>query len=155
MPIRWRFTSCTTNFVRIHQSLRVTPAMEAGITGHLWELSDIVDLIAEREPAPGTRGPYRKRCRQIDSAAKHEAEHMRQVLSLFQAGTPEPELECKASVSQALLKQESPQEKQARVAEERRQARIKRAMGLQARMKRKRHMPPTAFLKRLGTWQGS
>jgi len=26
------------NFVRIHQSLRVTPAMEAGITGHLWTL---------------------------------------------------------------------------------------------------------------------
>jgi transposase InsO family protein len=26
------------NFVRIHRSLKVTPAMESGITGHLWEL---------------------------------------------------------------------------------------------------------------------
>lgn len=33
------------NFVRIHQSLRCTPAMAAGVTKHLWEISDIVDLL--------------------------------------------------------------------------------------------------------------
>jgi IS1 family transposase len=33
------------NFCRIHQSLRVTPAMEAGITDHVWTLGEIVDLI--------------------------------------------------------------------------------------------------------------
>jgi IS1 family transposase len=33
------------NFVRIHQTLRCTPAMEAGITKHLWNMGDIVDLI--------------------------------------------------------------------------------------------------------------
>ena len=32
------------NFVRIHQSLRVTPAMAAGVTDRLWELEDIVRL---------------------------------------------------------------------------------------------------------------
>jgi IS1 family transposase len=32
------------NFVRIHQSLRVTPAMEAGITDRLWSLEDIAKL---------------------------------------------------------------------------------------------------------------
>jgi hypothetical protein len=26
------------NFARIHQSLRVTPAMEADVTGHIWTL---------------------------------------------------------------------------------------------------------------------
>jgi hypothetical protein len=26
------------NFVRIHQSLRITPAMAAGVTDRLWEL---------------------------------------------------------------------------------------------------------------------
>ncbi len=26
------------NFCRVHQTLRVTPAMEAGITGHIWSL---------------------------------------------------------------------------------------------------------------------
>jgi len=30
------------NFVRIHQTLRVTPAMAAGITDHLWGLDDLV-----------------------------------------------------------------------------------------------------------------
>jgi len=30
---------------RIHQTLRVTPAMEAGVTNKLWEVEDIVALI--------------------------------------------------------------------------------------------------------------
>jgi IS1 family transposase len=32
------------NFCRIHKSLRVTPAMEAGITDHVWEISDLLDF---------------------------------------------------------------------------------------------------------------
>ena len=40
------------NFVRIHSSLSVTPAMAAGVTDRLWEMSDIVALIDAREPAP-------------------------------------------------------------------------------------------------------
>ena len=32
------------NFVRIHQTLRVTPAMEAGISQHVWSLDDIIRL---------------------------------------------------------------------------------------------------------------
>jgi hypothetical protein len=32
------------NFCRIHQSLRVTPAMEAGITDHVWNLEEIAEL---------------------------------------------------------------------------------------------------------------
>jgi hypothetical protein len=34
------------NFARIHQSLRVTPAMEAGISNHIWTLEKIVNLPA-------------------------------------------------------------------------------------------------------------
>ena len=30
------------NFVRIHQTLRVTPAMAAGVTDHLWEIRDLM-----------------------------------------------------------------------------------------------------------------
>jgi hypothetical protein len=37
------------NFVRIHRSLRVTPAMAAGVTERLWDVSDIVALLAEAE----------------------------------------------------------------------------------------------------------
>jgi hypothetical protein len=33
------------NFCRIHQTLRVTPAMEAGIADHVWMLDEIVELI--------------------------------------------------------------------------------------------------------------
>jgi hypothetical protein len=33
------------NFCRIHQTLRVTPAMEAGITDHVWSLEEIVASI--------------------------------------------------------------------------------------------------------------
>ncbi len=34
------------NFVRIHKSLSVTPAMEAGVTDHLWDMEEIVNLIS-------------------------------------------------------------------------------------------------------------
>ena len=30
------------NFCRVHSSLRVTPAMEAGITNHIWALSELL-----------------------------------------------------------------------------------------------------------------
>jgi hypothetical protein len=33
------------NFGRVHQTLRVTPAMEAGITDHVWTLAEIVALL--------------------------------------------------------------------------------------------------------------
>ena len=37
------------NFVRIHQTLKVTPAMAAGVTDRLWEIADIVGLLEARE----------------------------------------------------------------------------------------------------------
>lgn len=33
------------NFARIHQTLRVTPAMEAGVTDHVWSIEEIVGLL--------------------------------------------------------------------------------------------------------------
>ncbi|ANY20326.1 hypothetical protein A6F68_01816 [Tsuneonella dongtanensis] len=49
------------NFCRIHKTLRVTPAMAAGITDRLWTLDDIVAKIDGMAPAPKPRGPYKKR----------------------------------------------------------------------------------------------
>jgi len=49
------------NFCRIHKSLRVTPAMAAGITDRLWSLEDIVAKIDAMAPAPKARGQYKKR----------------------------------------------------------------------------------------------
>jgi hypothetical protein len=37
------------NFVRIHQSLRITPAMAAGVTTTLWSLTDMVRVNEEWE----------------------------------------------------------------------------------------------------------
>jgi len=39
------------NFVKIHRTLRTTPAMAAGVIDRLWEVSDLVALLegSERE----------------------------------------------------------------------------------------------------------
>ncbi len=40
------------NFVRIHQTLRITPAMAAGVTNRVWEVADIVELLDARQDEP-------------------------------------------------------------------------------------------------------
>jgi hypothetical protein len=37
------------NFVRIHQTLKVTPAMGAGVSPKLWEMSDMVKVLEDWE----------------------------------------------------------------------------------------------------------
>jgi len=37
------------NFVRIHQTLRVTPAMAAGVTDKLWSMEDIIRVVDDWE----------------------------------------------------------------------------------------------------------
>jgi len=32
------------NFCRIHQTLRVTPAMEAGLTDHVWTILELINM---------------------------------------------------------------------------------------------------------------
>ncbi len=39
------------NFCRIHRSLRVTPAMEAGVTNHVWDIKEVVRLLERHEIA--------------------------------------------------------------------------------------------------------
>jgi hypothetical protein len=34
------------NFGRVHHTLRVTPAMEAGVRAHVWSVEDIAALLA-------------------------------------------------------------------------------------------------------------
>jgi len=50
------------NFVRTHKTLRMTPAMAAGLVESPWEVEDIVKLVEKAEDAaPKKRGPYKKR----------------------------------------------------------------------------------------------
>lgn len=49
------------NFVRVHQTLKVTPAMQVGLTDHLWDIKDLVEIIDANEEAPKKSGPYKKK----------------------------------------------------------------------------------------------
>ena len=55
------------NFVRLHTTLRTTPAMAAGVTTRLWEIGDIVKLVEDAEVKPSKRGPYKKSAPQISN----------------------------------------------------------------------------------------
>ncbi|MFY9825604.1 MAG: IS1 family transposase [Thermoanaerobaculia bacterium] len=46
------------NLCRIHRSLRITPAMAAGVESRVWEIADLVALLPA--PVAAKRGPYRK-----------------------------------------------------------------------------------------------
>jgi len=48
------------NWLRIHKTLSVTPAMEAGLTDHVWEWSEIIEAMDAEAPTK-KRGPYNKR----------------------------------------------------------------------------------------------
>ena len=49
------------NFCKIHQTLRITPAMGVGLSGTVNDFEWIVSLIDARAPGVGARGTYRKR----------------------------------------------------------------------------------------------
>ena len=40
------------NFVRIHQTLRITPAMAAGVTDRVWDVADTVKLLDAKPEKP-------------------------------------------------------------------------------------------------------
>jgi len=43
------------NFVRIHKTLKITPAMAANVTPKLWETSDMVKVLEDRENSIRTK----------------------------------------------------------------------------------------------------
>jgi IS1 family transposase len=50
------------NFCRVHQTLKTTPTVAAGVTDHVWKLDELVGLLEEAETAvPRKRGPYKPR----------------------------------------------------------------------------------------------
>jgi Na+/alanine symporter len=51
--IALHFMNC--NFAHIHQTLRVTPAMEAGLTNHTWTVEEIVALLEPKSILDGIK----------------------------------------------------------------------------------------------------
>jgi len=49
------------NFCKVHKTLRVTPAMEAGLMDRILTFEDIVTIVETVAPKSGPRGPYSKR----------------------------------------------------------------------------------------------
>ncbi len=47
------------NFVRVHKTLRMSPAMAAGVSQTLWTMEDIAERIEARTAKPAKRGPYK------------------------------------------------------------------------------------------------
>jgi hypothetical protein len=48
------------NFVRVHQTLRVTPAMAAGVVDTLWDIGDLLRVVEEWEAKQPHEKPGRK-----------------------------------------------------------------------------------------------
>jgi transposase-like protein len=48
------------NFVRIHQTLRMTPAMAAGVTDRLWEMADLFAIVEATDAKPNRPARYKK-----------------------------------------------------------------------------------------------
>lgn len=55
------------NYARINSAVKMAPAMAAGISSRLWEMSDIVALIDAREETPKRPATYRKRGEEISN----------------------------------------------------------------------------------------
>jgi hypothetical protein len=48
------------NYVKMHKTLRMSPAMAAGIADKLWSIADVAEMIDASLPKPGPRGPYKR-----------------------------------------------------------------------------------------------
>ena len=48
------------NFCRVHKTLGTTPAVQAGVSDHVWKVDEIVALLEEAVATPIRRGSYAK-----------------------------------------------------------------------------------------------
>ena len=55
------------NWVRIHKTLRVTPAMQAGLTARLWTFEELIAAMDEIAPKPGRPKTYKKSAEEISN----------------------------------------------------------------------------------------
>jgi hypothetical protein len=49
------------NFIRVHKTLKTSPAMAAGVLRTLWSMEDLFKKMDAIAPKPGKREPYKKK----------------------------------------------------------------------------------------------
>ena len=49
------------NFIRVHKTLKMSPAMAAGLSKTLRSMDDVCSMMDAVAPKPRPRGPYKKR----------------------------------------------------------------------------------------------
>ena len=59
------------NFCKIHRTLRVTPAMEAGVSDRVWDVVDIVKLVENAEASPESGGLIKRKL--LKTKSRHMA----------------------------------------------------------------------------------
>ena len=55
------------NFIKMHKTLKMTPAMAAGVAKTLWSMEDLCEKMDAIAPKPGKRGPYKKSVAEISN----------------------------------------------------------------------------------------
>jgi IS1 family transposase len=55
------------NFIRIHKTLKMSPAMAAGVSKTLWSMNELCEKMDLVAPKPGRRGPYKKTAEEISN----------------------------------------------------------------------------------------
>lgn len=56
------------NFVRVHSTIKTTPAVAAGVADHVWTLPELIGLLEQIEDAkPRERGPCKERRESLHS----------------------------------------------------------------------------------------
>jgi hypothetical protein len=55
------------NFVKMHKTLRMTPAMAAGVSDRLWSMTGLAEMVDAAQAKPGKRGPYKKTTAEISN----------------------------------------------------------------------------------------
>ncbi|MGO9605583.1 MAG: hypothetical protein ACLQAT_19715 [Candidatus Binataceae bacterium] len=80
------------NFVRIHKTLRTTPAVAAGVTNRRWEIGDIVGVLAiMRQAMPANQDEYEKKTRDEIIAKLYEIKRISASIdAAAKAGRPLP-----------------------------------------------------------------
>ncbi len=53
------------NLCRVHETLQITPAMALGVTGHIWDIGELIDAALSPE-APEHEGRRVEHLREID-----------------------------------------------------------------------------------------